>query len=351
MARNGDYCKINEKIATTSLVGSSILVLEAIVGTRNRLIADYKNELIGRYGGELPSHVAEWFTINETDSISLGKMIKAWSEWATRDSSIVAAVLASRSMVLVAASRRQATRRRGIAILAALKVAYSVEFENDAPPEIGTLSLPIPLLNSVLHSDGTVILDAQHDCLPSGILPTTANRSLEEPSIRQEFLSFPTEQWHLEKDGVLHIPKGAVVQKMDGTDSLDKISILANGAQSRERVTGPLRLISIVIEMAFGRGYRVMFVPLAMRLNPLPIKAEFGYAPMSNIRGVIIAAPRLALDENEFDIYWRKIGMYWSETGKFLGQLDAPEGIFVGNVDGKVTTQCGGTIERVLEAG
>ena len=219
-------------------------------------------------------------------------------------------------------------------------MAYSPDFENDAPLEAGTLGLPIGLLNTLLKSDGTVLLDAQHNQIPSSMLPTTATRSLEEPSVTHEFLTFSTEKWHLEKDGILHIPNGAIMQIPDKTDRQSRLAVLPNGAPSRERVTGPICVAEAVIEQAFGTGYQVLFIPLAMRKDPLPVREEFGYAPMSNIRGAVIAAPRMESGELPHGVYWHKIGMYWSETCRNLCQLKTPGGILVGNRNGVALAHC-----------
>ena len=57
MTRDGNYCKMNNQITTTSLMTSSILILKSIIGTRRRLVKEYENELM-EDERQLQSHVA-----------------------------------------------------------------------------------------------------------------------------------------------------------------------------------------------------------------------------------------------------------------------------------------------------
>ena len=155
--------------------------------------------------------------------MSLQWQLVSWRFWA--QTYIIPCLSASRSQLLVAASRREATSRRGEAVMAAMKVApFEGVFVNDTVPALG--GLPSALITKLLQVEDRVLLQAAHkprhgsggplDTFFTDILPTTAEK-ISHVWQDSSMTSVEAKDWYVSNDGLLHISAGSVMQTLSST--------------------------------------------------------------------------------------------------------------------------------------
>ncbi|CAH0021699.1 unnamed protein product [Clonostachys rhizophaga] len=184
MTRNGEFCTINGRIATVASLAAAIYIMDVMNDA----------ELLRRLDTEL---VIQKF--------------RTWIDWSSRILLNVS-LTADRTDILIAATKRTATKRRGEAVLAALKVA-----SDDGPFDENGLTasgLPPSLLRRIFLAEGSRLFMYATDAVPgrffSDMVGGSGNqrpRDILEGSV--EFVSTAT--WSIGDDMGVGIPHPAKV--------------------------------------------------------------------------------------------------------------------------------------------
>ena len=330
LTNDGNFCKVNSKIVTTAFFAAACYVLVETIVMRFVILASLDSETDEE---------------REASEKTLLRRIDPWRDWAERDSSIVCALSASRPAILLAAAKRVATRRRGEAVLAAMKIADN---ENVLGEDSNLLpgGLPIGLVNKVLEAEGRIIFDANHENdegldFFADILPTTAD-SCTERSGMGDFIGLPAKDWQIRDLGFLHIPEGSIMQKFSkfGLSRVrislqcftrkepteETISMHAKGyVQARYKSWRALHGATRMNDK-FPEAIRIKFLPLAVRraMPRAPHDEEF---PASF--GLILAS---SFDSRKTDVssIWYKCGDFVAYSYKTY-KLNWKYGILIGS--------------------
>jgi hypothetical protein len=325
------------------------------------------------------------------EELRLSREVKRWVDWGTGEVCVNVAISATRSEILVAAVNRHSTKRRGAAVLAALKIAYQPNFDGEGLVPGG---LPVALMQTIIDNETPTLFYVSHQPRqtverrshtsplyaplrrfppPDGVrredepgifntyftstLPSDATCSLASRDLLLSGLStykfHPS--WHLHPEGVLHIPKGNPIQKF-GEDEAGFITFEINGFPDRN--TCPLAKAGTVLPQHDMAGVLSMancpcqfiLLPLFFRqteqqaeafvsggmkwselqVTPGPSRDE-GSAFSSAVAGVILAGHSLHLGWTSMT-YWFKFGTY-TATSCSLELLDWRNGILVGSFE------------------
>ena len=298
--RDGSYCMLNDKPVTTHLIASACELLTKLTAMQDRLIEN----IVRRY--HEPDHI-KWIKAVQKENRSKLEGVSAWGKWGVRHASLSSCLSASRAGILLAGASRQATKRRGLAVLAALKVGYDPAYEDDVGLEPG--KLPIALIQTLLNIEGRMVLSCMHGREPlSGILPTTADACHHID--RDDFESLPSQSstilWKLIPGGSLVIPKGSLAQKFKSGRSV----LWPNGAS---RIDVPMKYAKKAIKQYLGdHQIHVKFLPVALRKNMSEALA-FEHMVFENAQGVILVTTKSKPPKGQ-DIIWQKFGMYNADS-------------------------------------
>jgi hypothetical protein len=259
----------------------------------------------------------------------------------------------SRPVILQAASRRQATRGRGTAILAALKVA-NYNDEPDISPgqdvQLGPGGLPLALLNIILAAEGrsffwvamTMGMDTTRFFYD--MLPVTAESAPGTIMSKGEYTTLPATNWTIRSDGNVHIPRGATMQKFrPGTPGHRKVNVsFPGGTVPYQAVCSPKRLVKDRYE--FWRKQQLS-TRTANEMEQLPTKIWVKFLPLGIrnwkdhkgfnksqtplVSGLILVTDKSTKKSSPL-ARWANCGRYGAYS--YLSyKLDWKQGILVGN--------------------
>ena len=139
----------------------------------------------------------------------------AWIDALRDSSSLSCCISTTRSDLLRAASLRQATGRRGIAILSALKVEYDQRFEDTTGLDPG--KIPLALTNTLIESEGRKIFavySTSKDKL-TGLLPSTSNVTIK----RLNYTSLDARNWIADNAGAITITGIDIKKRLKVTEA------------------------------------------------------------------------------------------------------------------------------------
>ena len=336
-ANDGQFCKVNSNPITTAFFAAACFVLAETVVMRSVILASMDDK--SDDDQELQRHLAEK---------ELAKRMYPWRDWAEKNSSIVCSLSASRPAILLAAASRVATRRRGEAVLAAMKIADHDGFlGKDSKLVPG--GLPIALVNSVLDAEGRLMFNVLHEHgdgehFFADMLPTTADSCTQRLGI-ENFFGLPAQGWRIADNGFLHIPQGAVMQKF-GIFSRSRVRIslqCSREGESTHETIGMSAKYYIesryeqwkkerVSAVANIRGYlpdtiRVKFLPLAIHKTIKNAKNDKEFPDPSAV-GLVLASAANSRKTGTSSI-WYKCGDYVAYSYDAY-KLDWKAGILIG---------------------
>ncbi|KAK6501021.1 hypothetical protein TWF506_003776 [Arthrobotrys conoides] len=249
MAKTGDYCRVNKRPVTISLIAATIDLVRIVMSTRdmmksilwwdaNNWAQFFGTIAIGWKHSDDPFYKRWRLARSALRKHTIREMMVAgragmWVTWED-NRSISICLDADRAKILNAVTKRSSALRRGEAVLAALKVsAYDSVFQKHAVTASG---LPPSLLHKVLQAEGarilmTIDLPTDPPLFFTNVL--TNDRQILAERTLTILKDLPTKffdvrNWSVRDDGTLHIPKGAVVQIPRQGDAWITISLPNN---------------------------------------------------------------------------------------------------------------------------
>lgn len=338
MARNGDYCTANSQTVTITFLASACSLLSHVTTSRSSVVESWANT---RTGGE-----KKWVEARIKEAEDFNPQCDEWSVWAEKRSSIVSVLTASRTDLLRAASMRVTKGKRGEAVAGALKVARC---ENIFDDESGMMPgrIPVSLFNKILQSEGRILFYAYHS--PGrcdfflDILPTTSSSC---PTIfnLEGYTTIDAEGWSVLRDGSVHIPPGAKMQKFGFSLSTGLIALPALSELKGPKAVAQVeeRNFKSHIENAYKAwlkynektdtnlnhpsAIRVKFLPLAIKEKAWDTNYPGDYEEQA--LGIILASNH-DTKTNDSAARWYKCGTYSAKLSKTY-HLD--HGITIGRV-------------------
>jgi hypothetical protein len=324
MAKNGDVCTVNNKAVTVAFLATAITMVAQMTDLRQllpdidsflpmakRWIARIGIEKLDKSGQMGPKFTRVLDAMTELrnrkgENFIIHSRCSIWNNW--KDTVCLDTCLtANRCDILSAVTKRQASGRRGEAVLAALKVApFDGAFDANGVTASG---LPAPLLNKVLQSEGRALfinisdtLGAYGDNFFSHVTPQpTDTRHRDTTTLgrgSQAYEPLPEKDWSIKPDETLHIPCGSHLQVPDsrkvyiglnsnaGSETIWDMSKAPEMIRSRFRKWRMRQLRRNTLWRAFGldlvddgppnpyedpqalRDIQVRFVPLAYMKEP-----------------------------------------------------------------------------------
>lgn len=194
IARDGSHCKVDGKVMTT------------------QTIADKFFDFVLREKFEDPLGCASFDPSRNLALLNLPKseqsnaaLLRSWIDWAFQETSIPTCVFESRGGVLLATFQRRYSKRRELAILAALMVGNDKDYDKDP---IVIAGLPLSLWNDLIQLDGGRLFDNIHSSSGplTDMLPTTADTMCFFHGLRN-----PCKNWELKGNGELKIGQGSSI--------------------------------------------------------------------------------------------------------------------------------------------
>lgn len=301
LTKDGHCCTVNGRLVSTHFVASAVQTLISLPAMQERLLSRMAHIHKG-------THQTKW--VEAAKQANAGRMpsVSAWGKWAARYSSITSCLTASRASILLAGSRREARKWRGLAVLAALKVQYDKAFENDSGLEAG--QLPVALTSTVMQAEGGAIFACMHGGQPlTSMLPTTANAChFIDPT---DFDSLPcvggNKTWTVCTDGSITICKDSIMQKMRSGRAVlwmnGGVKLDTEMKQSKDKIK----------EYLGDRNIHVKFLPIAVRKHGALMSMPFQHMLLENIQGVILVASKQKPPADQV-VRWHKAGMYNADS-------------------------------------
>lgn len=282
--------------------------------------------------------------------LNLRRQSRRWIEWAKGEAGLTLSISASRGAILVAGANRHSTKRRGEALLAALKIEYDHRYVTK--DNLGPGALPIPLLQKLIELEGSKLLYASQaakqvteernpesplhnpwnsgppeteECslLLSSVLPTTANFFNPGGLDLARYRPIDTNHWTILPDGSLHIPAGTAMHRPRCND-MGVVSIFGNGYPMYFQRFRACCLKEIIrdkgcVLMYLGEKCRVKFLPLfqadpsssATLFDPANSAPQLTRLPLPTIVGLILVG-RGSLKRSKSMTHWHKYGLYWA---------------------------------------
>ena len=284
-----------------------------------------------------------WIAAVREDEPDWRTDFRGWKTFLGERAAIKCSLTASRPTLLHAASKRTATEKRGEAVLAAMKLAYSESLicESNLAPG----GLPVGLINEIIRLEGRMVFNASHapqyqkygDRFFSDIIPMTAvfvTDTVQALGIE----SLPAENWYIDVDGTLHISPKSIFQRFSNSSDKYVQIILHFKRSSRDRVpmhttveeSGAKDLVESQYQ-AWLKQYDVSTedarFPTAIDVRFLPIGVRKGNLATF---GVILARGRNTGVEH-WSKRWYKCGMYVAESFDTCNLSDEDE-IIVGKI-------------------
>lgn len=269
MAKNGQCCTVNGQVMTVAKLAAAIDLGSSIVLFR-RLMRAYDQFL--PYGQRAMLQVTSAFGLEDEGS-AWGRGLDAiavlrkrtflemaivggnsiWASWAAT-TCLNISLTADRSDILAAATKRESTKRRGAAIIAAMKIApFEGALGSDEKSPLPS-QLPIALLNKVLEAEGRALFHHFHSrdnyIVRQGKPPLKLKLQFfshltpqaSDDSVRTIFSDFgeysyiPCPGWFARQDGTLHLPSGSELQVFDS--GTRKVELIIHGATTNMKVSG-----------------------------------------------------------------------------------------------------------------
>ena len=203
-ARDGSFCRVLGNVLTTHEAATRFRELD--------LKEEASDELESLQFD--PTRHSAISTLFKSDN-KFTREFSDWAEWASKTASITTCLSASRTSILLAASKREATACRGLAVLAALKVGFDEKYTEDS--EVAG-KLPIDLLNDIMIEEGGAFFDCVHNSSGplTNKLPTTADAVCAPVTVATY-----CNEWVLKQNGELFIPRGSLTNQLFSHEEMD----------------------------------------------------------------------------------------------------------------------------------
>lgn len=315
-ARDGSFCQELGDVLTTERVAKTFREL------------DFREEASDELGTLQfnPTRRSALSTLSKTNE-KLAQEILNWSEWASKTASISTCLSASRMGILLAASKREATACRGLAVLAALKVGFHEKYKEDSKV---AGKLPIDLLNDIMIEEGGAFFDCVHNSSGplTNMLPTTADAICDSIT-----MSTFCDDWIINQDGELWIPRGSLTNRLFSHENIElrfsdqffrggdpEVLVKEYLMQKGELVEHVKFLVTGFSYPLWGEGVADSDVRrkaniehalyMASNDRPTPKRNSAG------VRGVVLITTMK--DVHDKNCRWHKVGIYFSR--KFRNQ-------------------------------
>lgn len=241
------------------------------------------------------------------------RQMEPWESWNKNESSLYCCLEAKRADILRAGALRQASGRRGLAVLAALKVEYHRNYEDNL---LDPGKIPIALTNTLIRHQGRSIFAVQHTTAGpiSGVLPSLSFASLLTTG---EYESLSAAGWHIHQDGSLHLPVGTELHNLGWTQLV--LMMFNNGGEVAAPAFGAKNAVIAHIkghcDFKRYKTYEVKFVPLAVRREKQR-GLQAALLARESVVGMIIASLFHAGKTTCSLTPWCKVGIYTTSKYK-----------------------------------
>jgi hypothetical protein len=312
------------------------------------------------------------------DELIFPRSHRPWIDWAFGEVCLNLSISSTRKAIMAAGGNRQTTRRRGEAVMAALKIGKMAVPSNSSarltpggyprwlqqclldvsrsdylyvshdwrlPADVRAKESPLYTEPSIFVpvDDGVVLqpnLVQTSGYYLTSMLPSTAGSAvLEDFDSQEPYKGFELRGVHLHSDGSVHIPANHRQQIMSGTRARPCLVTISQTCIPQEFVCiSPLAEHAVrtltQVRALVGHSSHVMFLPLMCRELVNMTEKEYLDMFKNNIalvKGVILVS-KGSNKRHHSMTYWYKVGNY-SATDLAIQSLCWKDGIIVGSKD------------------